>query len=56
VQSGFDSVPAGIDYISEQLAENPKYKGKTVREKLFTYNPYKGYVRQVERLMQQIEN
>ena len=56
VQSGFPSVPAGIDYITEQLAEGPQYRGKTVKEKLFTYNPYKAYVRQVERLMQQIEN
>ncbi len=56
VQSGFVSVPAGIDYITEQLAENPRYKGKTVKEKLFTYNPYPQYVRQVERLMRQIED
>jgi hypothetical protein len=56
VQSGFPSVPAGIDYITEQLADNPRYKGKTVRQKLFTYNPYPQYVRQVERLMQQIED
>ena len=56
VQSGFASVPAGIDYITEQLAENPRYKGKTVKEKLFTYNPYPQYVRQVERLMRQIED
>ena len=49
-QSGFESVPAGIDYITEQLAENPKYKGKSVKEKLFTYNPFPQYVRQVERL------
>jgi hypothetical protein len=56
VQSGFPSVPAGIDYITEQLAENPRYKGKTVKEKLFTYNPYPQYVRQVERLMRQIED
>ena len=55
-QSGFRSVPAGIDYITEQLADNPRYKGKTVKEKLFTYNPYPNYVRQVERLMQQIED
>ena len=55
-QSGFESVPAGIDYITAQLAENPKYKGKTVKEKLFTYNPYPAYVRQVERLMRQIED
>ena len=56
VQSGFSSVPAGIAYITEQLAENPHYKGKTVKEKLFTYNPYPQYVRQVQRLMQQIED
>ncbi|MCU1335449.1 MAG: hypothetical protein JWO19_1030 [Bryobacterales bacterium] len=55
-QSGFPSVPAGIEYITTQLAENPRYKGKTVKEKLFTYNPYPHYVRQVERLMQQIED
>jgi hypothetical protein len=55
-QSGFPSVPAGIDYVTEQLAENPNYKGKSVKEKLFTYNPYPQYVRQVERLMHQIED
>jgi len=55
-QSGFASVPDGIDYITEQLAEGPHYKGKTVKEKLFTYNPYPEYVRQVQRLMQQIED
>ena len=31
VQSGFESVPAGIDYITEQLAESPRYKGKTIQ-------------------------
>jgi hypothetical protein len=56
VQTGFASVHAGIDYISQQLAENPKYKGKSVKEKLFTYNPYPEYVRQVERLMKEIED
>jgi hypothetical protein len=56
VQSGFPSVPAGIDYITEQLADNPRYKGKTVKEKLFTYNPYPEYVRQVVRLMREIED
>lgn len=55
-QSGFSSVPAGIEFVTSQLAESPPYKGKTVKEKLFTYNPYRQYVRQVERLMQQIED
>ena len=56
VQSGFVSVPAGIEYITAQLAENPRYKGKSIKQKLYTYNPYHGYVRQVERLMHQIED
>lgn len=55
-QSGFPSVQAGIEFISAQLAEGPPYKGKTLKEKLFTYNPYPQYVRQVERLMRQIED
>src|ERR1051326_5387756 len=54
-QSGFPSVPAGIEFISSQLADGQPYRGKTVKEKLFTYNPYPQYVRQVEKLMRQIE-
>jgi hypothetical protein len=56
VQSGFPSVPAGIDFVTEQLAENPLYRGKTVKQKLYTYNPFPQYVRQVERLMHEIED
>ena len=55
-ETGFASVPAGIEFISAQLAENPRYKGKTLPEKLFTYNPYPQYVRQVQRLMREIED
>jgi len=55
-QSGFPSVPAGIEFISSQLADGQPYRGKTVKEKLFTYNPYPQYVRQVEKLMRQIED
>jgi hypothetical protein len=55
-QSGFPSVPAGIEYITAQLAENPSYKSKTIYEKLFTYNPYKVYFLEVKWLMRQIEN
>ena len=45
VQSGFPSVPAGIDYITEQLAENPRYKGKTVKQKaVHLQSPIRGYV------------
>ena len=56
VQSGFPSVEAGIEYITAQLAEHPYYRGKTVQQKLYTYNPYPVYVRKVERLMRQIED
>ncbi|HEY2842009.1 MAG TPA: hypothetical protein VGJ09_00100 [Bryobacteraceae bacterium] len=55
-QSGFKSVPEGIEFITAQLAEAPPYKGKTVKEKLYTYNPFPQYVRQVERLMDEIED
>jgi hypothetical protein len=55
-QSGFSSVTAGIDFITAQLAEGEPYKGKTLKEKLYTYNPYPQYVRQVERLMREIED
>ena len=55
-QKSFPSVSAGIEFISSQLAENPRYKGKSLQQKLFTYNPYPRYVRQVQRLMQEIED
>ncbi len=55
-QTGFPSVSAGIEFISSQLAENPRYKGKNLQQKLFTYNPYPPYVRQVQRLMREIED
>jgi len=55
-QTGFPSVPAGIEFISSQLANGQPYRGKTLKEKLFTYNPYPQYVRQVEKLMRQIED
>jgi hypothetical protein len=55
-QHGFASVSDGIEFIASQLAESPYYKGKTLEQKLLTYNPYPRYVEQVRRLMDQIEN
>jgi hypothetical protein len=55
-QSGFSSVAAGIHYIASQLAENPYYKGKSLEQKLWMYNPDRQYVAQIRRLMRQIEN
>jgi hypothetical protein len=54
-QQTFASVAEGIDYVARVLAENPFYKGKSLREKLFTYNPLPTYPREVEWIMRQIE-
>jgi hypothetical protein len=53
--TGFSSVAAGIDFISEQLANGPYYREKTLQEKLLTYNPKPAYAREVRRLMKEIE-
>jgi hypothetical protein len=51
----FSSVEAGIDFVTRQLAENPFYKGKTLPDKLFTYNPRQTYPDEVQWIMRQIE-
>ena len=51
----FPSIEAGIDYVARQLAENPYYQGKTLSDKLFTYNPRPAYPDEVQRIMRQIE-
>jgi hypothetical protein len=54
-RQSFPSIEAGVDYVARQLAENPAYKGKTLRDKLFTYNPRPAYPEEVQRIMRQIE-
>lgn len=51
----FDSIEAGIDFLAQRLAQHRLYRGKTLREKLFTYNPRAAYVEEVGRIMRQIE-
>ena len=51
----FPSIPVGIDFVAQQLARNPPYKGKTLDAKLFTYNPRSAYPDEVKRIMRQIE-
>ena len=53
---GFESVPDGIDYISKQLAEQPRYKSQSVMGKLLVYNPLPAYAAEVRKLMKEIEN
>jgi hypothetical protein len=52
---GFASVEAGIEFVARQLALSPTYRGKTLRDKLFTYNPRTAYPGEVQRIMGQIE-
>ena len=54
-QQAFPTVAEGIDFVSRQLAENPFYKGKSLHDKLFTYNPRPAYPGEVQKIMQQIE-
>lgn len=51
----FPSIEKGIDYVARQLAENPLYRDKSLRDKLFTYNPLPAYPDEVRRIMRQIE-
>jgi hypothetical protein len=54
-RQSFPSIEAGIDFVAWQLANNPLYKGKTLHDKLFTYNPRPKYPLEVQKIMQQIE-
>jgi hypothetical protein len=54
-RQSFPSVEEGIDYVARQLAQNPYYRGKSLVEKLFVYNPRPAYPEEVQRIMRQIE-
>jgi hypothetical protein len=54
-RTGFESVPAGIDYVSRQLAEGKYYKGKSIKDILHSYNPEPSYAGKIIRLMGEIE-
>jgi hypothetical protein len=51
----FPSVEIGIDFVAQRLAEHQLYKGKTLDDKLFTYNPRSAYPGEIRRIMGQIE-
>ncbi len=52
----FDSIADGIEYVGKQLAENRLYKGKTLKQKLKTYNSVNPlYYSEIISLMNQIE-
>lgn len=54
-RQSFPSVEAGIDYVARQLAQNRYYRGKSLPDKLFVYNPRRAYPNEVQRIMRQIE-
>jgi len=54
-RQSFPSIEAGIDFVARQLAQNPLYKGKTLQEKLFTYNPRLAYPGEVEQIMRRAD-
>ena len=54
-QGGFASIEAGIDFVGRRLALHRFYKGKSLQEKLYTYNPRSAYPDEILRIMQQIE-
>jgi hypothetical protein len=55
-QQSFPSVAEGIDFLSRRLTEHPFYRGKTLQDKLFAYNPRAAYPDEVKRIMRQIDD
>ena len=51
----FPTIQAGIDFMTHRIAEHPYYKGKTLPQKLLTYNPRPAYPGEIMKIMQQIE-
>ena len=51
----FPSVVAGIHFVADHLANSPLYRGKSIDEKLKTYNAQPHYRVAVKKVMAQIE-
>jgi hypothetical protein len=54
-RTSFPSIQVGIDFLARRLAGHPLYRGKTLQDKLFTYNPRPAYPAEIKRIMDQIE-
>lgn len=54
--SAFESVPAGIAFVTSRLAVGGPYRDKALDQKLLAYNPSAPYARKVKRLMTLIES
>jgi hypothetical protein len=53
-RQAFLTVEEGIAFVSQQLAEGEFYKGKSLDQKLFTYNPRPKYPFEVRSIMSEI--
>jgi len=51
----FPSIIAGIHFVADHLANAPQYRGKSIDEKLKTYNAQPHYRVAVKKVMAQIE-
>jgi hypothetical protein len=51
----FASPTASIHMVAYRLSDAPRYRGKTVDQKLAVYNSREGYVRKVRGVMRQID-
>jgi hypothetical protein len=54
-RQSFPTVESGIDYVAHQLAEGDYYRGRTLQQKLFVYNPLPKYPAEIQSIMRQIE-
>jgi hypothetical protein len=54
-RTGFESIPAAIDFITGQLANSRYYTKKSITQKLHAYCPNPTYPSRVENLMNQIK-
>lgn len=54
-QSGFSSIPQGIDFVSKQLAGGRYYQGKSLIQKLRAYNPNAEYAPKIMALMKEMQ-
>ena len=50
----FPTVRQGIHTVAHELARSPRYKGKNLDAKLWTYNPSQEYNRRVKQIMLEI--
>lgn len=51
----FHSVEEGIYFLAYRLANGYFYRGKSLEEKLLTYNPRQSYPEEIRRIMRQVQ-